>query len=218
MTRRSSSNSPAMPSMSFPRWTCASKISVFSGSSRRSSSSHSATSSWARCSASSIDSQSRDYHSPAVPDVLIYADTIRSPEMRHEVPISVPDPFLYVERDGSRHSVSTAFEVGRIAAIPGGPRAHPYEEFGYDELIGSGLPREDVDLAVAVAACKGLGVEEAVTPLTFPMGLGERLWQAGIRVTSDNDTFAGRGGVKSETEIAGTRPAPGPPAAGKNTA
>ena len=27
--------------------------------------------------------------------------------MRHEVPILVPDPFLYVERDGARHTVST---------------------------------------------------------------------------------------------------------------
>ena len=140
-----------------------------------------------------------------MPDVLIYADSIRSPEMRHEVPISVPDPFLYVERDGSRHAVSTSFEVGRIAAIPGGPQAHAYEEYGYDELIASGLPREDVDLEVAVAACKALGVEEAVTPLTFPMGLGERLWRSGIRVTSDNETFAARRRVKTETEIAGIR-------------
>ena len=35
-------------------------------------------------------------------DVLIYADSLRSPEMRHEVPIAIPDPFLYAERDGER--------------------------------------------------------------------------------------------------------------------
>src|SRR3954468_13772804 len=90
----------------------------------------------------------------AVPDVLIYADTIRSPAMRHEVPITVPDPFLYVERDGARHTVSTAFEVGRIAAIAGGPQAHPLEEFGFDELISSGIEREDVDLTVAANAAR----------------------------------------------------------------
>jgi len=37
-----------------------------------------------------------------VGDVLIYADSMRSPELRHEVPVAVADPFLYVERDGRR--------------------------------------------------------------------------------------------------------------------
>ena len=33
-------------------------------------------------------------------DVLIYADTLRSPELRHEIPAGIGDPFLYAERDG----------------------------------------------------------------------------------------------------------------------
>ena len=40
-----------------------------------------------------------------MPDVLIYADTFRSPELRHEVPLGVPDPFLYAEKDGAKHIV-----------------------------------------------------------------------------------------------------------------
>ncbi len=122
-----------------------------------------------------------------MPDVLIYADTVRSPAMRHEVPILVPDPFLYVERDGARHTVSTSFEVDRITAIPGGPQAHASEEFGFDDLIAQGLPREEVDLGVVVNACKALGVEKAVAPPTFPIAVAERLWQSGIQVTSDRD-------------------------------
>jgi Xaa-Pro aminopeptidase len=140
-----------------------------------------------------------------VGDVLIYADTVRSPAMRHEVPILVPDPFLYVERNGSRHTVSTSFELGRINAVPGGPEAHAYEEFGFDELIASGLEREEVDLGVVVNACKALGVEKAVAPPDFPIAVGERLWQSGIQVTSDRDTFASRRRVKSEAELAGMR-------------
>ncbi len=140
-----------------------------------------------------------------MPDVLIYADSIRSPAMRHEVPIPVPDPFLYVERDGSRHTVSTAFEVARIAAVPDGPEAHPLEEFGFDELIASGLPREEVDLAVAVQACATLGVHDAVVPMDFPLGLAERLSAAEIRVRPDLETFAARRRVKSESQLAGVR-------------
>ena len=37
-----------------------------------------------------------------MPDILIYGDTIRTPELRHEVPVAIPDPFLYAEKgDGS---------------------------------------------------------------------------------------------------------------------
>jgi Xaa-Pro aminopeptidase len=140
-----------------------------------------------------------------VPDVLIYADTVRSPAMRHEVPILVPDPFLYVERNGSRHTVSTSFEVDRIAAIPGGPHAHAAEEFGFDELIAQGIPREEVDLGVVVNACTAFGVEQAVAPPTFPIAAAERLWQSGIQVTSDRETFAARRRVKNEAELAGIR-------------
>ena len=48
---------------------------------------------------------------PAVTDVLIYADSIRSPEMRHEVPIGIPDPFLYAEKDGVKHIAIGAMEI-----------------------------------------------------------------------------------------------------------
>jgi len=140
-----------------------------------------------------------------VPDLLIYADTIRSPAMRHEIPIPVPDPFLYIEHEGSRHTVSTAFEVARIAAIADAPRAHALEEFGYDELIASGLPREEVDLAVAVEACKALGVENAAVPMDFPLGLAERLKAAGIGVRPDGETFASRRRVKTKAEVEGIR-------------
>jgi len=54
-----------------------------------------------------------------VPDVLIYGDTIRSPELRHEVPVAVPDPFLYVERDGSRYAFVGSLEVPRMREIAG---------------------------------------------------------------------------------------------------
>ena len=37
-----------------------------------------------------------------MPDVLIFADSVVSPEMRHEVPVLVPDPFLYAEKEDGR--------------------------------------------------------------------------------------------------------------------
>jgi len=54
-----------------------------------------------------------------VPDLLIYADTIRSPELRHEVPVPVPDAFVYAEKDGKRYVFVGSLEVPRIEGIDG---------------------------------------------------------------------------------------------------
>jgi Xaa-Pro aminopeptidase len=48
-------------------------------------------------------------------DVLIYADTMRSPELRHEVPVAIPDSFLYLERGGRRIVLVSSLETARIA-------------------------------------------------------------------------------------------------------
>jgi Xaa-Pro aminopeptidase len=138
-------------------------------------------------------------------DVLIYADTGRSPELRHEVPIGIPDPFLYVERNGSRHVVVTSFEIDRVRELAGGPDPHPYEEFGYDELVARGLPREEVSLGVTVNACKALGVEMATVPSTFPLAYADRLRAEGIEIRVDGALFEGRRRVKTAVELAGIR-------------
>ena len=127
-----------------------------------------------------------------VPDVLIYADTNRSPEMRHEMPIGIPDPFLYVERDGARHVVLTSFEIDRVSALPGAPTPHAYEEFGYDDLIEQGLPRDEVLLEVVVNACAALGVTEAVVPWTFPARFVDRLREAGVAIAPELELFQHR--------------------------
>jgi Xaa-Pro aminopeptidase len=140
-----------------------------------------------------------------LPDVLIYADTNRSPEMRHEVPIAIPDPFLYVERDGARHVVLTSFEIDRVLAFPGAPTPHAYEEFGYDDLIEQGLSREEVYLGVVANACAALGVTEAAVPWTFPARFADRLREAGVAIRPELELFQDRRRVKNEAQLAGIR-------------
>jgi Xaa-Pro aminopeptidase len=140
-----------------------------------------------------------------VPDVLIYADTIRSPEMRHEVPIMIPDPFLYLERDGESHVCLTAFEIDRLRAIPDGPEPHPYEEFGFDEWVAQRLPREQIYIEVAVTACRSFGITEAVVPWSFPVEFADRLRAEGVAVRPDRDFFTSRRRVKSGAQLAGIR-------------
>ena len=114
-----------------------------------------------------------------MPDVLIFADTVTSPEMRHEVPVLVPDPFLYAEKDGKKITMSTAFEVERIAEA--GIETHAYEEFGYDELLAEGKrTRFDIiALDLPLNACRAWGIEEAVVPWKSPAYVVDHLRENG---------------------------------------
>ena len=139
-----------------------------------------------------------------MPDVLIYADSVTSPEMRHEVPVLVPDPFLYVEKDGKRITASTSFEVERIAEA--GIEAHAWEEFGYDELLEQGVPRDQVTWHhINLNACREFGVTDAIVPRTFPTYAADHLRANGITLTPDPKFFSDRRRVKNEAEIAGIR-------------
>jgi Xaa-Pro aminopeptidase len=139
-----------------------------------------------------------------MPDVMIFADSVVSPEMRHEVPVLVPDPFLYVEKDGKRYTASTAFEVDRIAEV--GIEAHPWEKFGYDEMLEQALPREQIVWQhINLNACREFGVEDAIVPRTFPTYVADHLRANGITVTPDPKFFSDRRRVKNEAELAGIR-------------
>jgi len=139
-----------------------------------------------------------------MPDVLMYADTYRTPELRHEVPIGIPDPFLYAEKDGKKHIVIGAMEIPRLAEL-GLFELHPTEEYGSDELVRSGLSYAEVRQEVVVRAVKGLGITSAAVPETFPLWLADRLRADGIELNVDADLFDDRRRVKNEAELAGIR-------------
>jgi Xaa-Pro aminopeptidase len=142
-----------------------------------------------------------------VSEVLIYADSIRSPEMRHEVPIAVPDPFLYAERDGQASVVASSFELGRINEVAPHLETLPLEEFGLDELYAQGLNRDEIELEVILRAARRFGLEEASVPSTFPLEVADHLRANGIEVESDRGLFIGRRRVKNAAELAGIRKA-----------
>jgi Xaa-Pro aminopeptidase len=139
-----------------------------------------------------------------MPDVLMYADTYRSPELRHEVPIGIPDPFLYVEKDGAKHIAIGAMEIPRLAEL-GLFELHPSEEYGSDDLVRSGLSYPEVRQEVVLRAVNGLGISSAVVPETFPVWLADRLREAGVELTVDGGFFDERRRVKNEAELAGIR-------------
>jgi Xaa-Pro aminopeptidase len=139
-----------------------------------------------------------------VPDVLIHADTFRSPELRHEVSLGVPDPFLYAEVGGVRHIAIGAMEIPRLAEV-GDFQLHPFEEFGSDELIGSGRSYQEIQREIPVRAVKAFGVTSAVVPETFPLWLADLLREEGVEIAVDGRFFDERRRVKTTAELAGIR-------------
>ena len=138
-------------------------------------------------------------------DVLILADSMRSPEMRHEVPLAIPDEFLYAERDGRRVVVVSSLESARIREAGFGIEVMPYEAFGLDELAASGTPPTEAALRMHVRACSELGITSASVPATFPLELADRLRESGVEVTPDRALFEDRRRRKNATELAGLR-------------
>jgi Xaa-Pro aminopeptidase len=149
-----------------------------------------------------------------VPDLVIHGDTVRSPELRHEVPLMLPDPILYLERDGTRAVVVPSLELPRVEAAGLDLEVRTPEAFGIDELLAEGMSRDEAALAVHVRACREFGLTAARVPPSFPLELADRLRAEGIDVRADRGLFAARRRVKNEQELAGIRRAQGAATAG----
>jgi Xaa-Pro aminopeptidase len=140
-----------------------------------------------------------------VTDVLMYADTLRSPELRHELPAPILDRFLYVERDGVRYAVLSQLDAEGARAARHDLRVIEPEALGFDELLATGMDGELALLELAVRACRELGVERAAVPPGFPLELADRLRAEGIELRVDRPLFIERRRVKTDAELEGVR-------------
>jgi Xaa-Pro aminopeptidase len=140
-----------------------------------------------------------------MPDVLMYADTYRSPELRHEVPIGIPDPFLYAEKDGVKHIAIGAMEIPRLSELNLFD-LHPAEDYGLDELRAAGeLSASEIQKEIALRAVKALGITQAIVPESFPLWFADLLRAEGVELTVDGTLFDERRRVKTDAELAGIR-------------
>ena len=101
-------------------------------------------------------------------DVLIYADTFRSADLRHAIPLGVPDPILYAEAGGAKHVFTHSMEAARLRALELFD-VHLSEEFGADELVASGMTRKEIRAELAVRQVASVGITHASVPENFPV-------------------------------------------------
>jgi Xaa-Pro aminopeptidase len=135
--------------------------------------------------------------------ILIYGAPEQSPDLFHEIPTGIIDPFLYVEANGRRAATVTVLDADKVAPL-GIEILDPYD-LGADELLNRGISRHEVDLELSRRACERLGVGRALVPPEFPVGLADHLRASGIELFVDPEQFVNRRRVKSEGEIEGIR-------------
>ena len=140
-----------------------------------------------------------------MPDLLIYGDTMRSPELRHEVPVLIPDAFLYAEKNGRRVVILHSLEIPRVREEAPDLEILALEQLGADELFAQGMKGWEVELEIAVRGCRELGIAHALVPPSFPLGHADHLRANGVEVTVERDLFDDRRRSKTATEIAGIR-------------
>jgi Xaa-Pro aminopeptidase len=141
-----------------------------------------------------------------VPDVLIRGDTVRSPELRHEVPLVIADAFLYAEKDGRRAVIIHSLEI-RVRESAPELEIVPIEQLGSDELYAAGKQGWEIELELALRACRELGIGAATVPATFPVAHADHLRANGIEIVIDRDLFENRRRSKNATELRGIRKA-----------
>ena len=117
--------------------------------------------------------------------ILLYGDTVRYPALRHEVPLEIMDPFLFVDHDGRAHVMTNTLEADRIAEVLPGAELVNIAELGLYELVEEGMSRDDAELEVAVRALRRWGVDGAVAPFDLPVAVADRLRGEGIALEVD---------------------------------
>ena len=150
--------------------------------------------------------------------VLIIGDTMRNPEMRHEVPIGIPDPFLFAELDGKRLVAISSMEAIRVEELGTDLEVHTLEEFGSDEVRKTAADRYAATTEMTVRAVKGLGIDSALVPGGFPARHLDSLRAAGVELEVDQRHFDQRRRRKTAHELEGIRRAQKAAEAGVATA
>jgi Xaa-Pro aminopeptidase len=131
--------------------------------------------------------------------IVMVGDTVTSPDMRHEVPLRLLDPIIFIEHAGRKTVFANALDVPLLNEW-GGIEVVATEDIGprWDATNWFGTFSE-----LTIQACQLRNVTSAIAPPRFPFAIAEALGEAGIAVTTDEEFFVRRRRVKTRGEIDG---------------
>lgn len=151
-------------------------------------------------------------------DFLFHGDTERSAAMRHELPVSIGDPFLLGIVGGRLHVMTNSLERARMAAAAPDAVLHDVADLGFHELLDSGMSYDELDLELTSRAAAAMGVREAVADPEMGVAVADRLRADGVVLHPDHEAIAARRRAKSAAELAGIRRAQAAAEAGMRAA
>ncbi len=133
----------------------------------------------------------------STPARLIVADSERDPDMLYATRFFVPDAFLFLEQNGRRTIVLSDLEVDR-----GRAQAQADEVLSMsEETKRLGLPKKVAFAKFAAAFLRARKVRRAEVPASFPLGLGQGLAKAGVRLAPAKGLFWKEREHKSPEEL-----------------
>jgi Xaa-Pro aminopeptidase len=142
-----------------------------------------------------------------MPTLLLYGDTERNATLRHEVPLAIGDPLLFAQLDGRSVVLTSRLERERVAGAMPHVEILDFFEHGFKELLEDGRSRRDAQLEVVARVVSELGIDRAIVPSGFPVGLADRLRTGGVELHVDDETIDARRRAKAGRELEGIRAA-----------
>jgi Xaa-Pro aminopeptidase len=139
--------------------------------------------------------------------LLLYGDTERSAAMRHELPIAIIDPALFAEADGRRYVLTSHLEADRIRRVLPDAELLDYLKLGFRDFVEKGMSWAEAGRETEARAVKEIGLDEAIVPGDFPLGLADLLRRDGVTLTVDDTAVDQRRRAKSTAELEGIRAA-----------
>jgi Xaa-Pro aminopeptidase len=138
---------------------------------------------------------------------LIYADSVRDPDLFVATGIMIGDPFAYIEADGKRVIVTSVLEADVARRDSTATEVWTTSDFGARELVKNGMSFHEAELEIVRRALERLSVNDVSVPPSFPVELADYLRGKGVAVAVDRAGYELRRRVKDERAIAGIRAA-----------
>jgi Xaa-Pro aminopeptidase len=137
-------------------------------------------------------------------DTFLLAGLTRlNADLRHQVPVEMHDPLLFLDRGGHRLIVASQLEEARIRSQAACEEFQRLEDLGRERLARELGSRERADQRAMVSAVLSAGVRVAAVPSSFPLGMAREMEQAGVVLEIDDERFAGLRRRKSPEELEG---------------
>lgn len=137
--------------------------------------------------------------------LAIFGDGVRSMDLFHAIPAPVMDPYLYLEDGQRRVAVVSHIDASSIREVAPDVELLDPVALGWRDLLRSGLDWTTAEIELSVRAFEAVGLRAATVPADFPVGLADRLREAGVTLTVDHQVFQRRRRAKTPAQVAGVR-------------